>query len=85
MNPIVILQQTARRFVLARYFSSVDWAKPLAWIHMLFLPMGAIASAAGLLSGHSSCFETAPALPVISFGQYRLGGIDPDLAIYLSG
>lgn len=36
--------------VLARYFSSVDWSKPLAWLYVLFLLIGAIVLVASMLA-----------------------------------
>jgi hypothetical protein len=36
--------------VLARYFSSVDWTKPLAWVYVLLLLVGVIAALPGLKS-----------------------------------
>jgi hypothetical protein len=39
---------------LARYFSSVDWAKPLAWIYLLVLLIGVAAPAANLWGEYAS-------------------------------
>lgn len=45
--------------VLARYFSSVDWTKPLAWIYVLVLLAGVITGVASLLQQSRESKETA--------------------------